>query len=48
MPNEESTVPAGSHAGCDLENLRSRSAALDTSMAIDGDKGVITVSQTSR
>jgi hypothetical protein len=27
-----------------LENLRSRSASLDTAMAIDGDKGVITVS----
>ena len=28
-----------------LENLRGRSAALDTTMAIDGEKGVITVSQ---
>jgi hypothetical protein len=27
-----------------LENLRTRSAALDTSMTIDGEKGVITVS----
>ena len=31
-----------------LENLRSRSAALDTTMAIDGEKGVIAVSQTSK
>ena len=31
-----------------LENLRSRSAALDTTMAIDGEKGVITVSQPSK
>jgi hypothetical protein len=31
-----------------VENLRSRSAALDTTMAIDGEKGVITVSQTNR
>jgi hypothetical protein len=31
-----------------LENLRTRSAALDTAMTIDGDKGVITVSPTSK
>jgi poly-gamma-glutamate capsule biosynthesis protein CapA/YwtB (metallophosphatase superfamily) len=31
-----------------LEDLRSRSAALDTTMAIDGEKGVIAVSQTSK
>jgi hypothetical protein len=31
-----------------LENLRNRSAALATAMVIDGDKGVITVSQTSK
>jgi poly-gamma-glutamate capsule biosynthesis protein CapA/YwtB (metallophosphatase superfamily) len=31
-----------------LENLRSRSAALDTTMAIDGEKGVITMPQTSK
>ena len=31
-----------------LENLRSRSAALDTTMAIDGEKGVIAISQTNK
>jgi poly-gamma-glutamate capsule biosynthesis protein CapA/YwtB (metallophosphatase superfamily) len=31
-----------------LEDLRNRSAALDTTMAIDGENGVITVSQTSK
>src|SRR5580700_944305 len=31
-----------------LENLRSRSAALDTTMAIDGERGVITMPQTSK
>jgi hypothetical protein len=31
-----------------LESLRVRSAALDTSMTIDGEKGVIAVSQTSK
>lgn len=31
-----------------LENLRTRSAALDTAMTIDGDTGVITVSPTSK
>jgi hypothetical protein len=30
-----------------LEDLRNRSAALDTTMAIDGEKGVTTVSQAS-
>jgi hypothetical protein len=30
-----------------LEDLRNRSAALDTTMALDGEKGVITVSQAS-
>jgi hypothetical protein len=30
-----------------LENLRSRSAALDTTMSIDGEKGVIAISQTN-
>jgi hypothetical protein len=34
----------GANARQLLENLRRRSAALDTSMAIDGEKGVITVS----
>jgi poly-gamma-glutamate capsule biosynthesis protein CapA/YwtB (metallophosphatase superfamily) len=34
----------GANARQLLENLRSRSAALDTSMTIDGEKGVITVS----
>ncbi len=38
----------GANARQLLGNLRSRSAALDTAMAIDGDKGVITVSQTSK
>jgi hypothetical protein len=31
-----------------LENLRNRSASLDTAMAIDGDKGVISVSSPSK
>jgi hypothetical protein len=31
-----------------LENLRGRSAALDTTMAIDGEKGVIAISQTNK
>jgi hypothetical protein len=31
-----------------LENLRSRSAALDTTMSIDGEKGVIAISQTNK
>ena len=30
-----------------LENIRSRSAELDTAMTIDGDKGIITIPQTS-
>ena len=38
----------GANAKQLLENLRSRSATLNTAMAIDGDKGVITVSQTSK
>jgi poly-gamma-glutamate capsule biosynthesis protein CapA/YwtB (metallophosphatase superfamily) len=42
------TLMQGADAQRLLENLRSRSAALDTPMAIDGEKGVITVSQTSR
>jgi len=33
----------GANARQLLENLRSRSAALDTSMTIDGEKGVITI-----
>ena len=38
----------GANAHQLLENLRSRSAALDTAMTIDGEKGVIAVSQTSK
>jgi hypothetical protein len=38
----------GANARQLLENLRNRSASLDTAMAIDGDKGVITVSPTSK
>jgi poly-gamma-glutamate capsule biosynthesis protein CapA/YwtB (metallophosphatase superfamily) len=38
----------GANARQLLENLRTRSAALDTAMTIDGDKGVITVSATSK
>jgi len=38
----------GTNARQLLENLRSRSATLDTSMAIDSNKGVITISQTNR
>jgi hypothetical protein len=38
----------GANAHQLLENLRSRSAALDTTMAIDGEKGVIAISQTSK
>jgi poly-gamma-glutamate synthesis protein (capsule biosynthesis protein) len=38
----------GANARQLLENLRTRSAALDTSMTIDGEKGVIAVSQTSK
>jgi hypothetical protein len=34
----------GANARQLLENLRNRSAALDTSMTIDGEKGVIAVS----
>jgi hypothetical protein len=39
------TLMQGATARQLLENLRSRSAALDTSMVIDGEKGVIAVSQ---
>ena len=42
------TLMQGATARQLLENLRSRSAALDTSMAIDGEKGVIAVSQTNK
>jgi poly-gamma-glutamate synthesis protein (capsule biosynthesis protein) len=38
----------GANARQLLENLRNRSASLDTAMAIDGDKGVITVSPASK
>jgi hypothetical protein len=38
----------GANARQLLEDLRNRSAALDTAMTIDGDKGVITVSPTSK
>jgi hypothetical protein len=38
----------GANARQLLENLRNRSAALDTAMAIDGEKGVITVSPSAR
>jgi poly-gamma-glutamate synthesis protein (capsule biosynthesis protein) len=38
----------GANARQLLDSLRDRSAALDTSMAIDGVKGVITVSQTGK
>ena len=45
-------IPAGLMRGANgrqlLENLRTRSAALGTSMTIDGEKGLITVSQTSK
>jgi poly-gamma-glutamate capsule biosynthesis protein CapA/YwtB (metallophosphatase superfamily) len=39
------TLMQGANARQLLENLRSRSAALDTAMAIDGEKGIITVSK---
>src|SRR5258708_30937020 len=42
------TLMQGATARQLLENLRSRSAALDTSMAIDGEKGIIAVSQTNK
>ena len=42
------TLMQGATARQLLENLRSRSAALDTSMAIDGENGVIAVSQTNK
>jgi hypothetical protein len=38
----------GANAQKLLEDLRNRSAALDTAMTIDGEKGVITVSQASK
>jgi poly-gamma-glutamate synthesis protein (capsule biosynthesis protein) len=38
----------GANARALLENLRTRSAALDTAMAIDGEKGVITVAQANK
>jgi poly-gamma-glutamate capsule biosynthesis protein CapA/YwtB (metallophosphatase superfamily) len=38
----------GTNARQLLENLRSRSAALDTTMSIDGEKGVIAISQTNK
>jgi hypothetical protein len=38
----------GANARQLLENLRTRSAALDTAMEIDGDKGVITIPPTSK
>jgi poly-gamma-glutamate capsule biosynthesis protein CapA/YwtB (metallophosphatase superfamily) len=38
----------GANARQLLDNLRARSATLDTAMAIDGEKGVITVSQTAK
>jgi hypothetical protein len=38
----------GANARRLLENLRNRSAALATAMVIDGDKGVIAVSQTTK
>jgi hypothetical protein len=42
------TLMQGAAARQLLENLRSRSAALDTSMAIDAEEGVIAVSQTNK
>src|SRR6516165_4183888 len=42
------TLMQGADARRLLEDLRNRSAALDTTMAIDGEKGVITVSPTSK
>ena len=42
------TLMQGANARQLLENLRSRSAALDTTMAIEGEKGVIAISQTSK
>jgi len=38
----------GTDARALLEDLRARSAALDTSMMIDGEKGVIAASQTGK
>ena len=42
------TLMQGADARRLLEDLRNRSAALDTTMAIDREKGVITVSPTSK
>jgi poly-gamma-glutamate capsule biosynthesis protein CapA/YwtB (metallophosphatase superfamily) len=42
------TLMQGADARRLLEDLRTRSAALDTTMAIDGEKGVIAVSQTNK
>jgi hypothetical protein len=42
------TLMQGANARRLLEDLRNRSAALDTTMAIDGEKGVITVLPTSK
>ena len=38
----------GANAQKLLQDLRNRSAALDTAMTIDGEKGVIMVSQASK
>jgi len=38
----------GANANRLLESVRAHSAALDTTMAIDGEKGVIAVAQTSK
>ena len=38
----------GTDAQALLEDLRARSTALDTSMTIDGEKGVIAASQTGK
>jgi hypothetical protein len=38
----------GANAPRLLEDLRSHSAALETTMAIDGEEGVIAISQTSK
>jgi poly-gamma-glutamate capsule biosynthesis protein CapA/YwtB (metallophosphatase superfamily) len=42
------TPMQGANARQLLENLRGRSAALDTTMSIDGEKGVIAISQTNK
>ena len=38
-------IMQGSSAHQLLETIRSRSAALDTTMKVEGDKGVITISE---